>query len=57
MKKLVVLAMVIAVVGFGLAVICRIKLAPIAGMPAKAYLSGAQTALLFAIALLLMDKK
>ena len=57
MSKLVALVFAFAIVGIGLAMTCRIRLAPIAGLSAKAYLMGAQTALLFAIALLLSDKK
>jgi hypothetical protein len=57
MKKISTVALVIALVAIGLALICRIKLAPIAGLTAQHYLAGAQTALLLTIALLLMEKK
>jgi len=57
MKKLSIVALVIAVVAMVLAVICRIRLAPIAGLSAKAYILSAQTALLFVISLLFMEKK
>lgn len=57
MKKLAILSLAVALVAIALAVICRIKLAPIAGLPAKYYVVAAQTALLFAITLLLMEKK
>lgn len=57
MRKLATLGLVIALVAVGLAFICRIKLAPIAGLPAQAYIMGAQTALLLTIAILLMEKK
>lgn len=57
MKKLAIVALVIALVAVGLAFVCRIKIAPIAGLTAGPYIMVAQTALLLTIALLLMEKK
>ena len=57
MKKLATVALVIALVAMGLALICRVKPGPIAGLTAQHYLVGAQTVLLLTIALLLTEKK
>ena len=57
MRRLAILVLVVALVGIGLAFVCRIRLAPIAGLSAEGYIMGAQTALLFTISLLLMEKK
>ena len=57
MRKLAILVLAVALVGIGLAFICRIRLAPIAGLSAEGYIMGAQVALLLVIALLLMEKK
>jgi hypothetical protein len=56
MKALANIFVVTAVLSGIAAVVCRIRLAPIIGLPAKAYLGIADTALLFAIAFLLLEK-
>jgi uncharacterized MnhB-related membrane protein len=56
MKKLANVFVVIAILSAIAAIVCRIKLAPIIGLPAKSYLAVANTSLLFAITFLLLEK-
>lgn len=57
MRKLVILSLAVALINVGLAIICRIRFAPIARLSADQYLMVSQTALLFSIVFLLMEKK
>ncbi len=56
MKALASVFLVIAVLSSIAAIVCRVKLAPIVGLEAKSYLAVANTALLFAITFLLLEK-
>jgi hypothetical protein len=57
MRKLANLALAVGLVLMVLALICRIRLAPVAGLCAKSYIGLADTVLLLTIVLLLMEKR
>jgi len=57
MKKIATVAIAFALVVIVLAIICKLRHAPIAGFSGKYFIVMADTAFLFAITLLLMEKK
>ena len=57
MKRIALIALIVAVVSLVIAVISRLILQPVLGVPARAIVQFAQTCLLLAIALVLLEKK
>ena len=57
MKRVALVALIVAVVSLVIAVISRLVLHPVMGIEARAIVQFAQTCLLLAIALVLLEKK